>query len=102
MISNCSTFDGKTVHFSVAIYNYFCSPENTLNYLGTLIQKGAKNTINISNNHFLDNSIRIPNSSDLRAIVDAINTLSSRVEVEATSLKYLKLQRDYLLQHLFV
>ena len=21
MISNCSTFDGKTVHFSVAIYN---------------------------------------------------------------------------------
>ena len=84
------------------LHYYFCSPENTLNYLGKLIQKGAKNTINISNNHFLDNSIRIPNSSDLRAIVDAINTLSSRVEVEATSLKYLKLQRDYLLQHLFV
>ncbi len=84
------------------LHYYFCSPENTLNYLGKLIQKGAKNTINISNNHFLDNSIRIPNSSDLRAIVDAINTLSSRVEVEATSLKFLKLQRDYLLQHLFV
>ena len=84
------------------LHYYFCSPENTLNYLGKLIQKGAKNTINISNNHFLDNSIRIPNTSDLRAIVDAINTLSARVEVESTSLRHLKLQRNYLLQHLFV
>ena len=26
MISNCSTFDGKTVHFSVAIYTMWTSP----------------------------------------------------------------------------
>ena len=95
-------YEPITPEIGAYLHYYFCSPENTLNYLRKLIQKGAKNTINITNNHFLDNSIRIPNSSELRSSVAAIKSLSSRVEIETSSLRYLMLQRDYLLRHLFI
>lgn len=84
------------------LHYYFSSPENNLNYLRKLIQKGAKNTINITNKHFLDNSIRIPNSTVLCFYVLAIKCLSKRVEIETSTLQYLMLQRNYLMRHLFV
>ena len=46
----------------VYLHHFFCSPQNAKNYLHKLIQKGAKNTINITNQHFLDNYISIPES----------------------------------------
>ncbi len=39
------------------IHEYFLSWVHTYNYLVPLVQKGAKNTINISNNDFLNGSI---------------------------------------------
>ena len=87
---------GTYLHF------YFCSPENTLNYLRKLIQKGAKNTINITNNHFLENTIRIPDKKTMSSTVTAIKTLSSRVEIEVSYLQSLELQRDYILNQMFI
>lgn len=87
---------GTYLHF------YFCSPENTLNYLRKLIQKGAKNTINITNNHFLENTIRIPDKKTMSSTVAAIKTLSSRVEIEVSYLRCLELQRDYILSQMFI
>ena len=87
---------GTYLHF------YFCSPENTLNYLRKLIQKGAKNTINITNRHFLENTIRIPNNKSLSSTVVAIKTLFSRVEMEVSYLRSLELQRNYILNQMII
>ena len=84
------------------LHYYFCSPENTLNYLRKLIQKGAKNTINISNTHFLENTIRIPERITLSSAMAAINTLSSRVETEVSLLRCLALQRAFFLNQMFI
>lgn len=42
----------KTYSIGVFLHEYFKSNVNTYNYLHPLIQKGAKNTINITNQHF--------------------------------------------------
>ena len=42
------------------LHEYFRSEINTHNYLHPLIQKGAKNTINITNQRFLENSVPMP------------------------------------------
>ena len=87
---------GKYLHY------YFCSPENTLNYLHPLIQKGAKNTINITNQHFLDNKISIPNKAILETTVAAITSLDSRCDLEGDALcRFLK-QKEFLLKNLFM
>ena len=87
---------GKYLHY------YFCSPVNTLNYLHPLIQKGAKNTINLTNQHFLDNKVSIPNKATLETTVSAITSLASRCDLEEDALcRYLK-QKEFLLKNLFM
>lgn len=44
----------------VILHFYFMQPSNAFNYLHPLIQKGAKNTINITNGRFLENSVPLP------------------------------------------
>ncbi|MFR4098597.1 restriction endonuclease subunit S [Barnesiella intestinihominis] len=47
-------------NIGVILHFYFMQPNNAFNYLHPLIQKGAKNTINITNTRFLENSIPLP------------------------------------------
>ena len=53
-------YQPKNDYIGKYLHLYFKSPINTKNYLHRLIQKGAKNTINITNSHFLDNNVFIP------------------------------------------
>ena len=87
---------GKYLHY------YFCSPGNTLNYLHPLIQKGAKNTINITNQHFLDNKVPIPNKAMLETTVEAITSLASRCDLEEDALYCFLKQKEFLLKNLFI
>ena len=48
----------------VILHFYFMQPSNGFNYLHPLIQKGAKNTINITNERFLKNSIPLPKAEN--------------------------------------
>ena len=86
----------------VYLHHFFCSPQNAKNYLHKLIQKGAKNTINITNQHFLDNYISIPESDTLQSIVAIIETLSKRVDLEKESLSLFIEQKAYLMSNLFI
>lgn len=86
---------GKYLHF------YFSSPQNAKNYLRKLIQKGAKNTINITNQHFLDNTILVPCTANLANAVNAIESLSLRIDEEEFYSKLLQKQKSYLLLRLF-
>ena len=51
-------------NIGVILHFYFMQPNNAFNYLHPLIQKGAKNTINITNTRFLGNSIPLPKTED--------------------------------------
>ena len=86
----------------VYLHHFFCSPQNAKNYLHRLIQKGAKNTINITNQHFLDNHIFMPDSSTLRGIVSIIETLSKRLDLENEILSAFSKQKAFILSNLFI
>jgi len=53
-------FSPVTQELGLLIDFYFESPKNAKNYLGPLIQKGAKNTISITNSGFLSGRLSLP------------------------------------------
>ena len=89
-------------YVGIYLHLYFKSPVNTKNYLHRLIQKGAKNTINITNQHFLDNQILIPEHGWLEIIVNAASTIEKMIQIECDALLWLERQRNYLLSKMFI
>ena len=87
---------GRYVHL------YFRSPINAKNYLHKLIQKGAKNTINITNQHFLDNKILIPEKGWLDKIVKFAAAIEMKIAPENKVLQTLQQQKDFLLSKMFI
>lgn len=85
------------------LHYYFLNPLNTNNYLLPLIQKGAKNTINISNQRFLENSIPLPiNNVEIRSISNMLSYLNKKIILETNTLNTLTKQKRYLLNMLFI
>ena len=84
------------------LHLYFKSPINAKNYLHKLIQKGAKNTINITNQHFLDNKILIPEKGWLENIVNFAAAIEIKIATENKVLQTLQQQKDYLLSKMFI
>ena len=87
---------GNMLHF------YFQNPLNTNNYLLPLIQKGAKNTINISNTRFLENYIPFPKfDNEIIRVSTTLSLLSCKVELEKETLSLLTNQKIFLLSRMF-
>ena len=86
----------------VYLHYYFCSSLNAKNYLHKLIQKGAKNTINITNQRFLENEVPIPEPNTLRKYVGLMVSLSKKLEKEKKLLALLQTQKQFLLQEMFI
>ena len=84
------------------LHLYFKSPINAKNYLHKLIQKGAKNTINITNQHFLDNRILIPQKGWLEDIVNFASIIEQRIIADDKVLHALQQQKDFLLAKMFI
>ena len=87
----------------VFLQEYFKSEVNTFNYLHSLIQKGAKNTINITNQRFLDNYILIPtDSNDLQQISNLLLRLNAKKDLMQNMLQQYQEQKQYLLRQMFI
>ena len=88
----------------VGIYlnNYFSNSLNAKNYLHKLIQKGAKNTINITNKRFLKNEISLPNETLLKEYSLFISAFDLKIKSEQKALLLLQKQKEYLLQQMFI
>ncbi len=85
------------------LHYFFLSPLRANNYLAPLIQKGAKNTINIRTDHFLDNVVLLPkDEKELRCIADCLLALDERLSVEREYAEQLKQQKAYLLRQMFI
>ena len=92
-----------TQEIGYIIHNHFLSAKNALNYLHPLIQKGAKNTINITNQRFLQNSMPLPSSNSVaRLYFKTIKTLSDKIELEISILHQLQIQKRKLLNDMFI
>ena len=66
----------------VILHFYFMRPSNAFNYLHPLIQKGAKNTINITNGRFLENSVPLPISkNEANTIAGILKSIQEKIEI---------------------
>jgi type I restriction enzyme S subunit len=96
-------FTPITPELGYILDSYFESSLNTYNYLSALIQKGAKNTINISNKTFLSKTIRIPVEIEEQIkIVDFFKGLDAELENISIQLEKTKNFKTGLLQKMFV
>jgi len=97
-----AVFTPITYSLGVLLDAYFESPERTFNYLAPIIQKGAKNTININNNVFLSKEIILPNDEkEQQKIASCLSSLNRVINFETIKLETLKSHKKGLLQNLF-
>lgn len=81
---------------------YFESPINTSNYLGSLIQKGAKNTINITNTTFLSKEMNLPTSiEEQNKIGDFLEVLDKKITRTQIQIEKNERYKKGLLQKMF-
>ncbi|WP_262503438.1 restriction endonuclease subunit S [Pseudarcicella hirudinis] len=93
----------KSFYLANILHYYFSNPVNTNNYLHSLIQKGAKNTINITNQNFLNKEIYLPSDENqIKTISLLLNSIAQKSSTEQGVLNKLIQQKKFLLQNLFV
>ena len=93
----------NSLAIGVYLHKYFMSEVNTYNYLHPLIQKGAKNTINITNLRFLENRVPIPvDSNELLLISNVLHCLNDKWQCEQDVLQEYQKQKQYLLRQMFI
>ena len=87
----------------VILHFYFMRPSNAFNYLHPLIQKGAKNTINITNGRFLENSVPLPISeNEANTIAGILKSIQEKIEIEKSLLQSYTKEKEYLLHQMFI
>ena len=90
-------------NIGVILHFYFMQSNNAFNYLHPLIQKGAKNTINITNARFLENSIPLPITEDEAVdIANALTSVQTKIDIEKSLLRSYEKEKQYLLRQMFI
>ena len=90
-------------NIGVFLHFYFMQSNNAFNYLHPLIQKGAKNTINITNARFLENSIPLPKTEDeVVYIANALTSIQTKIDLEKSLLCSYEKEKQYLLLQRFI
>ena len=85
------------------IHAYFEQYQYANNYICTLAQKGAKNTINITNQRFLEKGIRFPVKESDREYFSALLDMLTKKAIKAEKmLEYLLAQKRTLLAKMFI
>ena len=85
------------------LHTYFEQHQNTNNYIRTLAQKGAKNTINISTAHFLDKSIMFTiNEGNIAFLANMFYKITARIVQAEMEYDLLCSQRLTLMHQLFI
>jgi type I restriction enzyme S subunit len=96
-------FTPETQGLGYMLNVYFESPINVGNYLSSIIQKGAKNTINITNKTFLSKKIKLPVSREEQ---DKIGSFLEQLDFKIVEINnQLNLNQTFkkgLLQRMFV
>lgn len=95
-------FTPETKWLGLIIDAYFESPQRTYNYLESIVQKGAKNTINIRNDVFLSKHLVLPRDrEEQQKIASCLSSLDELIAAHNDKLDALKDHKKGLLQNLF-
>lgn len=96
-------FTPDTKELGYILHAYFESNINTSNYLSSIIQKGAKNTINITNTTFLSKKLLLPISKqEQQKIASTLSAIDQKIALEEDYLDKLQAQKKYFLQNMFI
>lgn len=96
-------FTPETPYLGYMLDAYFESNINTYNYLSPIVQKGAKNTINITNQTFLSRSLVLPVShAEQEKIYHFIKSISDRISILNFLIDKTTCWKKGLLQKMFV
>lgn len=91
-----------TKYLGYILDSYFENPVNTNNYLSSLVQKGAKNTIQITNDTFVSKSMRLPSDeNEQKKIAECLMALDDNITAATAKLDALKAHKKGLMQQLF-
>ncbi|MBP9759109.1 restriction endonuclease subunit S [Candidatus Dojkabacteria bacterium] len=82
---------------------YFSSPTNTFNYLIPLVNKGAKNTMNISNTSFLNGEkINLPTDvNEQQKITEFLDTIDHQISKLSLIVNLLQKYKKGMMQKIF-
>lgn len=95
-------FTPNNQYIGYIIHSIFESAIRLNNYLSTLIQKGAKNTIQISNDTFISKEILLPDNEDeQQKIADCLSSIDALIKATENKIDELKAHKKGLMQHLF-
>ena len=98
-----AVFTPETKYLGYMLDIYFESKHNVHNYLHSIIQKGAKNTINITNSTFLSKSLKLPIDFDeQRKIESFLKLIDRKIKLVSTQIQKTKAFKKGLLQQMFV
>lgn len=95
-------FSPRNGHLGTLVEAYFDSPYRSKRFIGPLAQKGAKNTINITNSGFLSGMIAVPASDGEQSkIAGFLASLNGLIVSHIEKLEALQEHKKGLLQQLF-
>ncbi|MCM3611678.1 restriction endonuclease subunit S [Planococcus sp. MERTA32b] len=96
-------YEPKNFYIGYILHSYFMYKNNTNNYLYSIVQKGAKNTINITNQTFVSKNIQLPCSEvEQEKIAVLLQNTDKKIEKEKEKLMVLEEQKKGFMQMLFV
>ncbi len=96
-------FKPETTDLGVILDAYFEYPERTINYLSSIVQKGAKNTINIHNDTFLSKSLILPlDKREQSKIASFLLSIDELITTNGEKLELLKEHKKGFVKNLFL
>lgn len=92
-------FTPATFGLGYFLHTYFQSVINARNYLLPIIQKGAKNTINITNDTFISNKLYLPlDEAEQNAIADVFNAADREIDLLLQDIELERQKKKALMQ----
>jgi len=97
-------FRPDTKYLGFLLHNYFASEVNTNNYLNPIVEKGAKNTMNINNETFLDGAkLSLPvDEKEQAKIANFLSAIDEKINLVSRQIEKVERWKKGLLGEMFV